>query len=223
MLRNVVAIVVGYAAIVAATFLLLTLLWTALGPDGAFEPGTYRTSTAWALGSLLLGFVAAAVGGLVCARIAATPVAPKVFAAVVLVLGILFALPTLGDLPAAGTRPPDISMVEAMRTAATPPWVAFATALVGAAGVLVGARLGGRPGGRAPSRTARHALLRAMRGAYSSTLIPCFAEISFRIFGHTVTLTSPRCAFLRIAICVRDWPIPPPIDSGTSPFRIAWW
>ena len=57
MLRNVVAIVVGYAAIVAATFLLLTLLWTALGPDGAFEPGTYRTSTAWALGSLLLGFL----------------------------------------------------------------------------------------------------------------------------------------------------------------------
>ena len=29
---------------------------------------------------------------------------------------------------------------------------------------------------------------------YSSTKIFFFAHISFRIFGHTVTLTSPRCA-----------------------------
>ncbi len=36
------------------------------------------------------------------------------------------------------------------------------------------------------------------------------AHMSFRIFGHTVTDTSPRCAFLRSAMYVRDWPMPPP-------------
>ena len=38
--------------------------------------------------------------------------------------------------------------------------------------------------------------------------------MSFRIFGHTVTLTSPRCALRSRSIRVRDCPMPPPIDSG---------
>lgn len=49
---------------------------------------------------------------------------------------------------------------------------------------------------------------------YSSAKMFFFAQISFRIFGHTVTLTSPRCAFRRSSINVRDCPIPPPIESG---------
>ena len=51
-------------------------------------------------------------------------------------------------------------------------------------------------------------------GTYSSTKIFFFAHISFSTFGHTVTLTSPRCAFRSRDIKVRDCPIPPPIDSG---------
>jgi len=57
---------------------------------------------------------------------------------------------------------------------------------------------------------------------YSKTKMCFFAHISFRIFGHTVTLTSPRCAFRKSSIRVRDWPIPPPIESGIWSFRIAW-
>ena len=59
--------------------------------------------------------------------------------------------------------------------------------------------------------------------SHSRTKICFFAQISFRIFGHTVTLTSPRCAFLRIAISVRDCPMPPPMDSGSSPETMPLW
>ncbi len=69
---------------------------------------------------------------------------------------------------------------------------------------------------------------RAPRGAPSRRLIQSmtwmlrFAHISFRTFGHTVTLTSPRCAFRRRSIRTRDWPMPPPIESGSVPFTIPW-
>src|SRR5208337_2227486 len=59
------------------------------------------------------------------------------------------------------------------------------------------------------------------RPIYSSTKILFSAHISFRIFGHTVTLTSPRWALRSSSIKVRDWPIPPPIESGIWSFRIA--
>ena len=39
---------------------------------------------------------------------------------------------------------------------------------------------------------------------------------SFSTFGHTVTLTSPRWAVRSRSIIVRDWPIPPPIESGIA-------
>jgi len=49
------------------------------------------------------------------------------------------------------------------------------------------------------------------------------AHMSFSTFGQTLTLTSPRCALRSSSIIVRDCPIPAPIESGTSPFTIAWW
>ena len=57
---------------------------------------------------------------------------------------------------------------------------------------------------------------------YSSTKMFLLAHISFRIFGHTVTLTSPRWALRSNSIKVRDCPIPPPIESGIWLFRMAW-
>ena len=80
------------------------------------------------------------LGGLVCARIARTAGPVKALAGLVLVLGILFALPTLMGEPTTEARADDLPMFEAMSKAMTPPWVAFLNALVGAAGVIVGGR-----------------------------------------------------------------------------------
>ena len=38
---------------------------------------------------------------------------------------------------------------------------------------------------------------------------------SFSTFGHTDTLTSPRCALRSSSISVRDWPMPPPTTAGS--------
>jgi hypothetical protein len=143
--RAIGAVVVGYLAMAVAVFALLTLLWMVLGPSGAFEPGSFRTSSTWSFASLALGFVAAVAGGWVCARIARTAMPPKVLAGLVLVLGILFAIPTLTTTPSAEARADDLPMFTAMSKAVTPPWVAFLNAVVGAAGVMVGARRRARP------------------------------------------------------------------------------
>ena len=63
----------------------------------------------------------------------------------------------------------------------------------------------------------------ALRRGYSRTKMFFAAQISLSCFGQTVTLTSPRCALRSSSMVVRDWPMPPPIDSGISSFRIAWW
>ena len=54
------------------------------------------------------------------------------------------------------------------------------------------------------------------RPRYSSTWMFFFSQMSFRIFGHTLTVTSPRCALRSSSISVRDCPIPPPTESGIS-------
>jgi hypothetical protein len=35
-------------------------------------------------------------------------------------------------------------------------------------------------------------------------------------YRRALTLTSPRCAFFKSSIKVRDWPIPPPMLSASS-------
>jgi len=56
MLRNILAAVVGYIAIVAALFALSSLLWLTLGPSHAFQPGTWEVAGGWVLGSIVIGF-----------------------------------------------------------------------------------------------------------------------------------------------------------------------
>ena len=57
---------------------------------------------------------------------------------------------------------------------------------------------------------------------YSSTKMFFFAHISFSTFGQTVTLTSPRWALRRRSIRVRDWPMPPPMESGSTLLMMPW-
>jgi hypothetical protein len=58
--------------------------------------------------------------------------------------------------------------------------------------------------------------------SYSRKTMLLSAHISFRVLGHAVTLTSPRCALLNKSIRVRDCPIPPPIEKEIAMSRVAW-
>jgi hypothetical protein len=142
MLRAVLGVILGYLTMAVLVFVLFTAAYFAMGADGAFQPGSYDVSTLWLGVSIVLGFVAAVVGGIVCAAISRLPKPPLVLAVVVLVLGILSAIPVLTTSPGdQEIRPGDVSNMDAMMKARQPVWTAFLNPVIGVVGVLTGARL----------------------------------------------------------------------------------
>ena len=142
MARSILAVVAGYATLALGIFVSFTLLYLVLGADRSFEPGSYDASTLWVATSFPLGVAASVVAGYVCAAIARDGRAPQVLAGLVLVLGLLFAIPVLraADAPSPA-RAGDVPNMEAMQQARQPSWVALVNPFIGAVGVLVGAGL----------------------------------------------------------------------------------
>lgn len=141
MLRAIGAVVVGYVVMFVLVFLTFSGLYLTLGADGAFEPGTYDVSVLWLVVSTVLSIFAALAGGFVCAAIARGGNAPLALAALVLVLGILMAIPVVTAPPSSEARAADVPNMEAMMKAKTPVWVALLNPLIGAVGTIAGAKL----------------------------------------------------------------------------------
>ncbi|HEX9691651.1 MAG TPA: hypothetical protein VGA22_06095 [Gemmatimonadales bacterium] len=144
--RVISSVITGYVVMVVGVFALFSLAWVLLGAEASFVPGSWEVSGAWLAASVIVGVIAAVVGGYVCAAIARDPRGPRVLIVVVLVLGILFALPVLlGAGPeATGARPATVTMVEAMSNARQPVWIALLNPVLGMIGVYGGARLRSR-------------------------------------------------------------------------------
>jgi hypothetical protein len=140
--RAILSVVVGYVAMFVAIFLTFSGLYLFLGQDLSFRPGTYEPSVLWTAASFALGVGAAVLGGYVCARIARAATPPKVLAGVVLVIGLLSALPVLmaADSPAE-ERTGEVGNLDAMMKAKQPAWVALANPFVGLVGVVLGGQL----------------------------------------------------------------------------------
>lgn len=143
-LRNILAAIVGYVVMVALVFVTFSIVWMILGADGAFEAGSWDVTGTWIGASILFGFVAAKAGGFVCSKLAASHQAVLILIGIVVTLGIVAAIPDV--TVAAGPRPDDVSMFDAMGSAEQPRWVAWLNPLIGALGVMLGARLGSRRG-----------------------------------------------------------------------------
>jgi hypothetical protein len=141
MLRSILAVVAGYVAIFLLIFVLFTGLYLLLGTNASFKPGLYQPSSLWLVLSTPLALVAAGVGGYLCAALARGGRAPLALAALVLVLGAIFAVPMLMEPDMNAVRTSDVSNMEAMQKAKEPASVALTNPLLGAAGVLVGGRL----------------------------------------------------------------------------------
>ena len=140
--RAILSVVVGYVAMFAAIFLAFSGLYLLLGQDLSFRPGSYEPSVLWTAANFALGVLAAILGGYVCAQVARTVTPPKVLAGVVLVIGLLSAIPVLmaAETPAEA-RTGAVGNLDAMMRAKQPAWVAVTNPFVGLAGVLLGARL----------------------------------------------------------------------------------
>ncbi len=142
MLRLAGGVVVGYLAMALVVFGTFSLAFQLMGAEDAFRPGSYEVSIAWAVTSLLLGFIAALGGGWISITFARSRIAPRVLAGIVVILGMAAAMPALtrGE-EEPPPREETVDATEAMANARQPVWLALLNPLVGVTGVLLGARL----------------------------------------------------------------------------------
>ena len=142
MVRNILGVVVGYVAIFAFIFLTFTILYLILGENNSFEPETFDVSLLWIILSFILGLIAAILGGYICVLIAKNQKPAMVLAGVVLVLGVAMSIPALSisNEEVQEIREPNVPNMEAMQKAKQPIFLLLLNPLVGALGVLSGAR-----------------------------------------------------------------------------------
>ena len=144
--RIIGSVIAGYLTMAVAVFVLLSVAYLVLGASGSFQPGSWDPSTLWNVLGIGMGIVAAITGGFVCAAIAKNPRGPQTLIGVVIVLGLLFAIPALTGQSAevaSAARPETVTLLEAVQNARQPVWVALLNPLLGAIGIVIGARLYG--------------------------------------------------------------------------------
>ena len=138
--RLIGSVVVGYLVMAVLVFALLSGAYVAVGTDRAFLTGSYDVSMLWSALSIVLGLVAAWVGGMTCTAIARDPRGWKWLAVLVLALGLALAVPTLQQPPNPAPRLGDVRLMEAVTKGRQPPWAALLNPVIGALGVMVGGR-----------------------------------------------------------------------------------
>lgn len=140
MIRIIAGVLLGYVAFALLLFLTFSAAYLVMGTERAFLPGSYRVSALWLAASVVFSFVAALFGGYVAAAVSRSTRAPLALACALLILGILFAIPALGQ-PDPGPRAGDVANFAAMQSARQPAWIMFLNPIIAAAGVLVGGRV----------------------------------------------------------------------------------
>lgn len=147
MLRAILGVILGYVVMFVVVFVGLMVAYLAIGAEKAFKPRSFEVSFTWICIWLVVGIVAALAGGCVCAAVSRSRTATHVLAGLVLVLGLLSAIPSF-SAPAEEERTAQVGGLEAMGKAHSPVWMALANPLIGAIGVLVGGSW--RRGGQTP-------------------------------------------------------------------------
>ena len=142
MLRAFLGLVVGY--LVMAIFIAVVFMgaFLALGVERVFQPDSYEVSTLWLAISTGLSLCGAILGGYVCAAIGRSMRACQALAAIVVILGLLLCLPAMKrGSSGPNVRAGEIPDLQAMRLGVMPIWAHLLTPVLGAVGILLGARL----------------------------------------------------------------------------------
>ena len=143
MARAIIGVVVGYIVMFILNFIGFVTLYAVIGPSQAFQPGLYLASNKWIVISFVIIFVTGTIAGLVCAVIAGGGKAPLGLAIVVVVLGLLLAIPAVmkAQTNAKLIRTGDVPSMEAAQKAYWPIWTPFTFPIISAIGVLIGGKL----------------------------------------------------------------------------------
>ncbi len=146
MIRTILSVIAGYAAMVILAILGIVIAWNVIGAEGAFAAGTTTASTVWSLTNVFFGFLAAIGGGFVAAAIGKHPtqLPVKALAVLVLAVGLLLAFLAISAEPEPlpeGKTVAELTFTEAGDVARPPGWYNFTIPLLGAVGVLLGGNL----------------------------------------------------------------------------------
>lgn len=143
MVRKIIGVICGYITMASFIFISFTILYLILGAERSFEPGTYQASSVWIILSTVLGLIAAIIGGFVCVLIAKERKAAFWLAGIVLVLGIILAVPQLNPTEEElnKVREGDVDNMEAMENAKQPQISLILNPIIGAVGVIAGSRI----------------------------------------------------------------------------------
>ena len=143
MARSIIAVIVSYITMFVLNFLGFVCLYMIVGSNNAFRPHSWLASNRWIAMSFGIILIGGIIAGLLCSVIAKGGRAPLALAAVVLVLGLLLAIPSMAKAKANANmiRLGDVSSQEAAQKAYWPIWTPFTFPFIGAIGVLIGGRL----------------------------------------------------------------------------------
>lgn len=146
MLRSILSVIAGYA--VMAVIVVAGFSVAFVAPDFAYQAGTLDVSTGWLVYTIVLSFLAAVAGGLVCVLIARNYQPVVVFAAIVLAYGMYEAYRN-GQRERPNKTAAEVaamSMMDKAQMSVQPAAYAWSLPFIAAVGVLIGGRVG--PGRR---------------------------------------------------------------------------
>lgn len=141
MLKAIIAVVVGFVVMTIFSIAAFCVVYLGLGAERAFEPESYAVSALWMVVMVVLSLIGGVVGGLVCAAISKSMRVCKVFAGIVLALGLLSGIVTTMKERPDTARSGDVPVFQAGQVARTPLWLCLLNPVLGAVGVLLGARM----------------------------------------------------------------------------------
>src|SRR3954467_11490916 len=95
MARTIVGVIIGYVLMFIMNFAAFVALYAVLGPEQAFKPGLYLASNKWIAISGVILLITGAIAGVIAALIANGGRAPLALAIVVVVLGVVLAIPAM--------------------------------------------------------------------------------------------------------------------------------
>ena len=137
-LRTVLGVIAGYAAIAITLFVVFTGVYFVLGADWSFVEGSWEPSLGWIVMGFVAGLGAAILGGYVTGRIDKTGTGTWALMGLIVVLGIV-AILTIPDYDPSAFARTDASPsnLEAMNNAIQLKWVAYVNPVIGCVGVYL--------------------------------------------------------------------------------------
>ena len=143
MVRSIIAVIVSYIIMFVLNVLAFLGLYAAVGSSHAFKPRSYLASNRWVLMTFVILVITGVITGLICAVIARGGRAPAALALVVVIIGLLVAIPSVmkARSNAGLVRPVEVPQMEALNYAYWPIWAPFVFPFVSAIGVVVGGKL----------------------------------------------------------------------------------